>query len=56
MDVSWKTGTGPNKAFSEAWAAIISERIPRDFIILPPQRYLWVNNAEGLSYQIELYK
>ncbi len=22
----------------------------------PPQRYLWVNNAEGLSYQIELYK
>lgn len=38
MDVSWKTGTGPNKAFSEAWAAIISERIPRDFITLTSHR------------------
>ena len=24
--------------------------------LMPPQRYLWVDNAEGLSYQIELYK
>ena len=23
---------------------------------VPPQRYLWVNNAGGLSYQIELFR